>query len=183
MVGFLISQGVDAHGVDRDGRTPFITACDQGRLGAARLLLEHMGPEALVHVDEEGCTALHSAAFGGHEELVTFLLSKGAYPNGSDVTGMTPFTWACRRGHVGVARLLLPHLGEEDLQEMKNEEGMTPLHEAVSEGHEEMTAFLLSEGVYTDSRNDDGKTPLMLASVRGNTGMVRALVQHLQGRE
>jgi ankyrin repeat protein len=58
----------------------------------------------------------------------------------------------------------------------------TALHYAAQEGHAEVAALLLREGAHANSRADGDITPLMLACVTGNLGMVKMLYQHRQGR-
>ena len=57
---------------DIDGRTPFLTACDQGDLDSVRFLRE----EANVDVERamhDGSTPFLSACSMGHMDIVTFL--------------------------------------------------------------------------------------------------------------
>ena len=53
-------------------------AAIQGKVGCVRLLLEEMGADPDVTTASKGETALHLAAFSGHCEVVSALLSSGA---------------------------------------------------------------------------------------------------------
>jgi ankyrin repeat protein len=90
MVNFLMGQGAQANSKDEDGTTPFMWACGEGRLGVVRLLLQHIGPEALHERDERGMTALHWACVKGRGEVVRALLIGGADPTVTDSRGRTP---------------------------------------------------------------------------------------------
>lgn len=71
--------------------------CDEGDLESARRVLED--PGGFGHVDgtdEEGNTALMFAAAGGHEQLVRFLLRKGASVDRRNHYGWTPLMQAAR---------------------------------------------------------------------------------------
>ena len=56
------------------------------------------------------------------------------------------------------------------------EHGMTALHVACVVGHLEVVDFLLSKGVHPDIGDNDGVTPLMVASYRGYYDIVKMLV-------
>jgi ankyrin repeat protein len=43
--------------------------------------------------DREGATALHAAAGEGMEDLVAWLLARGASPRKRDLQGLTPLDW------------------------------------------------------------------------------------------
>jgi ankyrin repeat protein len=74
LVAFLLEQGAQANSKDMSDITPFMLACEGNRLGVARLLLQHAGPQALQEKDCEGSTSLHLTAMEGHGDTVTFLL-------------------------------------------------------------------------------------------------------------
>lgn len=89
IANYLIDQGVDVNLRNTSGETPLIIAC-QGitNLPIAKRLVE---ADAKVNVvDESGSTALYSACVMEDEELVNYLLEKGADPNiGQDHEGDT----------------------------------------------------------------------------------------------
>jgi len=57
--------------------------------------------------DGEGHTPLMWAAFQGHEELVTFLISRHASIGAADKSGFTALHWAASRGSLLCAEELL----------------------------------------------------------------------------
>jgi ankyrin repeat protein len=177
---FLLSKGADAHRRDTNGRVPLIVACWKGHLGVVRVLLQHMGELVLQATDDEGRTALHWAAIGGWEEMATLLLSNGAQADIRDDRGRIPLIVACRKGHVGVVRVLLQHTGAEDLEDT-DKKGRTALYWAATEGHEEVVAILLENGAHVNRLGYLRRTPLMSACVRGHVGAVRTLLQHMGG--
>lgn len=79
--------------------------------------------------DEDGYTPLHRAAYSGHVEVVSALLSGGAKVNSRTIDGWTPLHSACRWSHVAVAGCLLQHGAELNAQ---TNGGLTPLHLAAS---------------------------------------------------
>jgi serine/threonine-protein phosphatase 6 regulatory ankyrin repeat subunit B len=180
-VAFLLAQGAQANSRDLSSRTPLMLACEKGHLGVVQVLVQHMGDQGLEEADENGLTALHWAALGGHEETVAFLLSKGAPANSKDTDGQTPLMVACLEGHVGVIRGLLRHMGAAALQETDTAR-CTALHLAVVRSHVGTVVFLLAQGAQANSRNLSSRTPLMEASIGGHLGVVRVLVHHMGGQ-
>ena len=53
-------------------------------------------------LDSDGRAALHKAAFGGHVNVVRYLLDEGADINAADFAGDTAMHTAAAQGHVGV---------------------------------------------------------------------------------
>jgi palmitoyltransferase len=62
---------------------------------------------AIDTTDKEGHTALHWAAYQGHEGLVRYLIKRGSEFNSQDSGGCTPLHWAAVKGHLIVARVLV----------------------------------------------------------------------------
>jgi ankyrin repeat protein len=92
-----------------------IEAVEHGHLGVVRLLVERGADINICAPGSFGRSVLSSAAAGGHEEVVGFLLTKGVQANAGDGTGTTPLVFACRSGHVGVVRMLVRHMGAHHL--------------------------------------------------------------------
>jgi ankyrin repeat protein len=90
MLALLLRAG--AHAVTRDeyGITPLMLASGNGHLGVVKMLVQHMPGQGLDERSTCGLTALHYAAFWGHEEVVRFLLLAGADPTITDNEGRTP---------------------------------------------------------------------------------------------
>jgi ankyrin repeat protein len=90
------------------GMIPLWFACSHGRLPVARLLLER-GADPTIATDY-GVTALMTASFEGHLEVVRFLLdhpSAKSTINHRDGDGFTALQEACYMGRGAVARALL----------------------------------------------------------------------------
>jgi ankyrin repeat protein len=148
----------------RDKRkTPLVVAAEHGQLGVARLLVQR-GANIHATVQHWGRTALHYAAYGGHVEVVAFLLGKGAQASTRDNYNVTPFMVACIKGHLGVVRMLLHHTGGEGLDARDDENGWTALHGAAFLGCEEVVRFLLLSGADPMITDSKGRTPHALAT-------------------
>ena len=62
---------------------------------------------------EDMVTALHRAVVEGHEEMVRFLLARGAVVSLEDPMGRTPLALAIDKGNAGTYRLLKEQSGRE----------------------------------------------------------------------
>jgi ankyrin repeat protein len=113
--------------------------------------------------------------------VVAFLLSEGPEVNTRDAVNRTPFLVACAKGYLGVVRVLEQHMGGQGLDDA-DLTGRTGLHYAAERGDEEVAAFLLSKGVQVTRTEEEGRTPLVMASSCGHVGVVRLLVQHMGAR-
>jgi ankyrin repeat protein len=158
MVAFLLSKGANATIASDEGLTPLMEASSEGHVGVARLLLEHMGGQGLNTTDNEGMTALHHAAFGRLQELVNFLLAKGADPNTIDLDGRTALAFACYRCHWPVVVLLAKHMGRQGLEE-RDGEGRTPLYLACEQGNQKWARLFLLAGADHTTTDDRGHRP------------------------
>uniref|UniRef100_A0A8B9FIA6 NAD(+) ADP-ribosyltransferase n=1 Tax=Amazona collaria TaxID=241587 RepID=A0A8B9FIA6_9PSIT len=136
--------------------------------------------------DEAGNTGLQFAAAGGHEQLVRFLLRKGASVQSTNHYGWSPLMQAARFGHLSVAHILLENGADLNAQ---NKLGASVLTMASRGGHVSMVKLLLESGAYVDnydhfstrvlnsSREDfPDITPLMAAAQHGHEAVVRLLL-------
>ena len=84
-----IAAGTDLDVVEpAGGGTPLIVTTVTGQTQAAKLLIE--GGASLSATNNDGSTALHTAAFFGHPETVELLLEYGADVNARNAIGGTP---------------------------------------------------------------------------------------------
>ncbi|XP_022614272.1 ankyrin repeat domain-containing protein 49 [Seriola dumerili] len=103
-------------------------AAENNRLSTVHRLLT--ADPLLVHCcDEDGYTPLHRAAYSGHVDVVSALLTAGSKVNPRTIDGWTPLHSACRWSRVTVVSFLLQHGAELNAQ---TNGGLTPLHLAAS---------------------------------------------------
>lgn len=102
-------QGVDGGSPRRRldaGLEALAEACRGGDAARVREALARPGVDANA-ADEEGRTALHWAADGGHEDAAAALLAAGAAADARDEEGQTPLHYAATVEAPGVCALLL----------------------------------------------------------------------------
>ncbi|PVD39592.1 hypothetical protein C0Q70_02227 [Pomacea canaliculata] len=121
-------------------------------------------------------TALTLACAGGHAELVSLLLAKGADIEHRDKKGFTPLILAATAGHVDVVEILLEHGAEIEAQSERTKD--TPLSLACSGGRYEVVELLLTKGANKEHRNVSDYTPLSLAASGGYVNIIKLLLSH-----
>ncbi|XP_066237941.1 SMC5-SMC6 complex localization factor protein 1 isoform X2 [Saccopteryx leptura] len=109
----------------------------------------------------KGETALHRACKNNQVEKLILLLSlPGVDINVKDNAGWTPLHEACNYGSTVCVQEILQRCPEVDL--LTQVDGVTPLHDALSNGHVEIGKLLLQRGgpVLLQQRNSQGELPL-----------------------
>uniref|UniRef100_A0A671XZX4 Transient receptor potential cation channel, subfamily A, member 1b n=1 Tax=Sparus aurata TaxID=8175 RepID=A0A671XZX4_SPAAU len=144
-------------------------------------LLENLvkkSPEVLSERDECGASPLHHAAAGGYITVIQFITTVKD-PQGlncCDEQGNAPLHWAVESNKEESCRTLLD-LGADP--NLLNTALMSPLHLAVSLGHNNLVELLLSYST-TDAnlQGDLGNTPVILACSINNFEALSILIKH-----
>ena len=144
VVDFLITLGADVnHALPDTGETPLHSAlCKAGRpyfLYVVKLLVENgadvnaktiPGRETgafMRDVRTKGETPLHRAAAYGDEEMIAYLIEKGANREARDANGDSPLTWASEHLRPGSVLKLLafpPHyIGDNHVTKITSDHG------------------------------------------------------------
>ncbi len=149
---------------------PALDVFDAAAVGRTR------GLEALLAGDRElararasdGFTALHLAAFFGHEDAAALLLEHGADANAvarNAELELAPLHSAAAGGNSKLVALLLEHGANPKARQRG---GFTALHAAAQNGDRESVEALLDRGADKTARTDDGKTATELAAAAGH---------------
>jgi cytohesin len=178
VVAVLLGKGAQAGIRDDEHSTPLMLAAFRGHLGVVQGLVQHTEGQGLDTTDNHGRTALHWAVVGGHETVVTFLLTQGAQAINADRSGMTLFMLAVAGGHMGITQVFLELQGGQGLDE-RDDTGKTALHRAVIGGHAEAAAWLLRNGAGASIRDENGMTPLMWIGEEGQLGALQIVLQEV----
>ncbi|KID82395.1 ankyrin repeat protein [Metarhizium guizhouense ARSEF 977] len=179
VVQYLLDKGrpeVNAQGID--GVAPLHLAAMNGDIETVQILIR--AGAALDIQDASGTTALHWAAFKGHEAIVEYLY-EDSNEKLLDKNGRTALHLAAIAGKENVVRFLVPCSDEQTNADMDTFDrlGYNPLHWAAMRGHEAIVRYLVNEaGFNKDTTNPQGNTTLHLVAsdMEGQEAIVRYLV-------
>ncbi|XP_063200686.1 2-5A-dependent ribonuclease isoform X2 [Chroicocephalus ridibundus] len=191
LVKVLLDKGACPHARKDNGGTAFIEAAAVGNVNILKLLLDY-GIDINDH-DDNGFTAFMEAAWYGNEEALRFLYSKGANVNLRRVVseenaklhkgGATALMDACEKRRFPAVKILVQELGADVnirdnkdrnalIHTLKKSDSKQRYELAVSIGH-----FLLDCGIDVTSKDECGKTALILAVEMESTDLVKALLE------
>lgn len=113
-------------------------------------------------VDKHGRTALHLAAFNGHQNALLLLLNARANANAKDNLGNCPIHYTAGHGHESCTKALLynaEHQGINLKISAQNSKGDSALHLASNRGFHKIVKLLLEYGASKEAKNHQGQTP------------------------
>jgi ankyrin repeat protein/mono/diheme cytochrome c family protein len=186
----LLDHGAEVDPTNKFGATPLMAAVAAEDGQGIRVLLDRGADvNAQPNMDEGGFiegggrTPLQWAAFRGNETLLRLLLARGANVNDFTLIGgaLTQAAWG---NHVAIARILLEAGAEVDQRDVLA--NFSPLHWAASSDYSspELVNLLLDHGADSNAEGGEpvdgflgvAQTPLMLARRRGETPIVKSLL-------
>jgi len=155
---------------------PELDVFDAASVGATARVAELLDREpSLVNAySSDGFYPLGLAAFFAHPETVRLLLARGAdvAQAAKNPMRVQPLHAAAAGRSFEAVKLLIdagaPVNGRQ-------QEGWSPLQEAVQSGDIEMTRYLLAHGADPRQQNDAGKSAIGLAAERGNAEILKLL--------
>jgi ankyrin repeat protein len=144
-----------------------------------RLKVKLFGREVRVNINETEIkeSPLHDAVAYGHPENVRDLIIGGNdIEVRSGISEETPIHWAAKLGRLECLKHLANYGGNLTAED-GSVEGNSTIHFAVIHGQEEITRWLLDNGVCVNTANKIGVTPLAYATLYGYTRLVQILVE------
>ncbi|XP_072341341.1 cortactin-binding protein 2 isoform X4 [Scyliorhinus torazame] len=149
-------------------------AAAQGNVTLLSMLLNEDGID-INHPDEEGSSALYSAAKNGYTESVTFLLTSGAQVDDVGKNLFTPLCAAAAQGHVGCTEVLIAYGANINYAAQGDQ---TPLYLSCVNGHVECTLTLLEAGADCSIMTVNGWAPFHAAVSSGHVDCLKLLMYH-----
>lgn len=123
VVKLLLGRRAKVNMRNRAGDSPIMSAALKGHLEIVKML-----HAAGAEIDGPGWTALHYAAYGGHNAVCQFLLDNRADIDARSPNGMTPLMMAVREGRLDTVKLLVWEIADPNL---RNEAGLSALDLAI----------------------------------------------------
>mmetsp|Transcript_26025 Transcript_26025/g.34136 ORF Transcript_26025/g.34136 Transcript_26025/m.34136 type:complete len:927 (+) Transcript_26025:99-2879(+) len=170
-------QGADINKPKNDGVTPLYMAAEYRNLQIVEYLVKQGADLSLKSVN--GLTALHAASIQHMPETIKVLVKGGADVNVQDNGGFPPLSNASEWGRETVVAELLKNGADPSLTGWN---GNTGLHIAAWKGYEGVvkkflgSTFKRGAGVDVNQPNNYGYTPLHLAALGKNAGIVQNLL-------
>lgn len=167
-------------------RSPLCIACMHGHMEVVQYLCSRSDCD-LLDTDTHANTALHAAAFMGHEALLRYLVDEHKLDvNRKNKHGSAPMFNAIDHGHLEAMKTLYEY-GSEVHQ--VTPAGFTDLHWACFLGYIDIVRYLCwDKGVDSTRTTDDGITATDLGGFQGkkkllNAHISQAILSFLKSRE
>uniref|UniRef100_UPI003F4B25E1 ankyrin repeat domain-containing protein n=1 Tax=Brachyspira catarrhinii TaxID=2528966 RepID=UPI003F4B25E1 len=178
LVRKLIDLGADVNLPAQSGFTPLMAS--HNNIAIAELLIEK-GAD-IEAKDDYGINALVYASSDENEEMVKFLLAKGAdantvceIENEDMVISPTPLMNAAYNGNINIINMLLENGADINYT---TDFGTTPLMMAASFNHFEAVKVLLENNADTSITDEDGRTALDWAKLENFEDIVELLEEY-----
>ena len=175
IVELLLESGANVNHRNKAGNTPLLEACSQGHVDSARMLLDR-GADIDTPTETTLDSALTWACTLGNERVVDLLLTQNTNVEHRTKDGCTALMFASLAGHVEVARMLLDHNAEINVESDSNKD--SPLTFAYWKGHQDVVELLLERKADIEHRTKEGFTPLMFAALGGHKEVAHSLLIH-----
>ena len=145
---------------------PLVAALAGQHFQTAEVIRRHGADPNVQRHDKK--TPLHSALYHGADEVIQKLIEYGADPHAEDQDGDTPLSVALFLERHNALRFFLEH-GVDGNTWIK---GSTLLHIASRDGNPKLVRLLLEHGASVGVEDDEGRTPLLVASNSAVTGLL-----------
>jgi len=124
---------------------------------------------------DEASLNLHEAAKNGDLKAVQEFLGKKQPLDAQDHKGITPLGYAIGANRIAVAKLLLDGRANPFAVDSSGNSG---LHYAAGYGRRELLEYLLKVGGNVNQPNQQGQTPLTVATMNKQAGTIEVLKAH-----
>lgn len=183
VVEVLLAKGADINATDDNQRSALNLAVEKGHMGVIELLVAK-GADIEAKDKVDGRTALIGAAMHNHTDAVRYLLVNRANVCACDVLGETALHKAARRGYVDTINWLCGHneitnlwlWGLNELIEQRDNNGLTAICSAASEGQKDVVRCLVGARADYRALDFEEQTPMHWAAIKGHLAVVEFLM-------
>ncbi|KAJ8980368.1 hypothetical protein NQ317_019009 [Molorchus minor] len=172
-VALLFKMGANVTQQDVTGWSPLHQA---GKKGRSDITYQFLHEDTLRDTVLKGFTCMtpmHYACQGGHVECVKRLSELGGNTFQEDAFGHTPLLYASMYGYLDIVEFLLKSISVEERRDRRIQRA---INVAAAKGYS--VRVLIECGLNPDNVDDDGNTPLILASQNGFSNVIHELVVH-----
>lgn len=189
VVKLLLKYNANPNAVTSLGSTPFLLASEIGDLDVIQCFVEHgaeldyapNGKQA-DDLNITGQTALFMATLKEQNDVVKYLIEKGAKVNVRNRYGVSPLLLCSEAGNEELVKMLVNAGADINMSpsgELAIEHilaGQTPLYGAAKKGHLNICKFLIDHGSNIDAETMTGATPLYTAVEENHFSIVKLLI-------
>ncbi|GBG33637.1 Ankyrin repeat and protein kinase domain-containing protein 1 [Hondaea fermentalgiana] len=150
-------------------------ACQGAASEVAAWLVKECGVDVAA-VNALHKTPLHEAAASNDAASVTLLADAGALLNATKFNDWTPLMYACEKGHLEAAEILIAR--DSSLVHERNREGSSPLYIAARSGNPKLVTALLAAGADVNLANNNKRRPVHAAAMGGHQETLATLLAH-----
>jgi ankyrin repeat protein len=129
-------------------------------------------------VDANKWNALHFAVADNRNDIVKPLIDRKIDLDAQDKDGMTPLMFAAMDGNCECVETLLENGANTNLVATNDHDELNALHFATFHGNKVTVERLVMNGCDVNARDKYGRTPLMLAALKGKTDTVQYLLEN-----
>ncbi|MDF2964820.1 MAG: ankyrin-3-like [Rickettsiaceae bacterium] len=167
ILNIFFKHGIDLNKLDQNGNSLLNLVINEEDLNLANFLLKH---GANPNIEELFITPLNHAIKNKDMRLIHLLLKYNADPQLTDKdNGYTALHCAVLERSLKIIKLLLKHSkNPQELINTPSRKGDWPLHLAVESGDLHNVKVLIKNGALVDCVDNDGLSPLFIASAKGN---------------
>ncbi|XP_062599376.1 putative ankyrin repeat protein RF_0381 [Saccostrea cucullata] len=175
LLKYLVEKRLDINEKQAHGKTVLHLCSMNGKIDMCKYLVNEYH-FLLKITDNDGGNALHNAAWGGHIDIVRFLLEKGLDIRSTAYGGKTALHVCCLNGKIDMCKYLVKTY--LFLLDVTDNNGGSAIHDAAWGGNIQILKFLIDEGLDINSARDDGRTALHQCCRNREIDMYKFLVNN-----
>ncbi|KAK3608445.1 hypothetical protein CHS0354_035447 [Potamilus streckersoni] len=169
----LMKAGLDITARTNDGLHVLHISADKNNLTVVKYLIETQS-QLLQQTDNNGWTALHSAAAGGSVPVIETLMKAGLDITARTKNGKHVLHIAAQKNNLTIVKYLIEY--QSYLLEQTDNSGYTAVDYAAAFGSIHTIETLMQAGLDITARTNDGKHVLHIAANNNNLTIVKYLI-------